>query len=448
MLKNYKTLIFIAFSLMLSIKLYSQPNIISVSPAKIVAGQNTTIIGSQLVNISQVKLNTRIVSINTILYNNNDTLVLQIPNNTVKGLYDLSFKSGTITGNNFPIEIIGPTIKSTNISMAEIDDRIIISTSNVDTVLSVQFGNTKADLLSIRYLNGPNQFSVKIPKVNSIGNYPIFIQTKYDNTEAFPFTISGLNLPSITNISPKTAAKGEKITITGKNFNSITGITFGNTLAKSGSFNILDSNTITILIPFLSLGENSIKVYSESGESELFPFQVKPETPQITSFFPQEAKIGNSVTILGTNLQNISAIVIGETTTMGLNFISNGSLSFIVPNKASSSKIKLVSPGGLTESSIALNIDTTTSVRSNIEYYETLSELIQIKLSDPNYIELYLKSEFNSIVIVDFTGRTIYSSTKVEAGTVKIPVVNDCSNLIIITERNQKYLKFKLGILR
>ncbi|MFN0048552.1 MAG: hypothetical protein ACKVOU_05480 [Cytophagales bacterium] len=422
----------------------SQPVISNVEPKVVSLSQVITVAGSQLSGVTQVKLNARSLSLASIIKESDNTVLLKIPANIQHGVYNLSFNTGTLLGNSFEITILGPAITAISPQNQEIDKRITIFTSNVDSIISLKFGNTMADLSSMVLINGKNEFSITVPFANIIGSYPVVINTEYDFTPAFPFSISGLNIPQIVDIQPIEATEGAIITITGTNIDSITGITFGNTLVSLSSISKINLQKYEVIVPFLGLGQNDVKVYTKRGESEAFGFQKQIAIPTFSTFFPTQAKIGEFITVIGTNLNASNAIVIGEITTTGINFLSVNSLRFVVPNDAVSNTISIISPNGNLQSSDTLQIDTVTSIRSNTIYFDESDTQIMILGASNDLLKLYLKNDYNVLIINDILGKQIYRLEHVLKGILEIPLSFSGGNYFIFAQNNVRVDRIKV----
>ncbi len=113
-------------------------------------------------------------------------------------------------------------------------------------------------------------------------------------------SLSGFSLrpvPIITSYSPKYGFTGSKITITGKNLDSITRVSFG--WQPASSFKIVSPTTIEAVLSS-NMSSGDVVVQSENGNSSLSGF-VFAAPPTITSLSQNTATTGTPITITGKN---------------------------------------------------------------------------------------------------------------------------------------------------
>ncbi|WP_316767698.1 FG-GAP-like repeat-containing protein [Pedobacter frigiditerrae] len=100
--------------------------------------------------------------------------------------------------------------------------------------------------------------------------------------------------PVLSYMSSTSGAQGKIITLTGFNFNSVTGVSFGG--VQASSFKIESSTVITAVV---GLGDSGpVTLTSDEGSFDYLQFKFTPP-PIITSFSPMVAEIGETVTIKG-----------------------------------------------------------------------------------------------------------------------------------------------------
>ena len=114
--------------------------------------------------------------------------------------------------------------------------------------------------------------------------------------------------PSITSISPTTAAPGQQVTITGTNFGSTSGyVVFG-----SIAYPWVSSWTNTQIVVTVPSNAQTGLVYVQNpggGQSNSVSLTVSAN-PNITSISPMTAVAGQQVTITGTNFGSTSGYVV------------------------------------------------------------------------------------------------------------------------------------------
>lgn len=133
--------------------------------------------------------------------------------------------------------------------------------------------------------------------------------------------------PSVTSFSPTTAGKGVTVTIKGNNFNSATGVSFGETPAAS--FTIVDNTTITAVTGNGSGGEVSVTNKYGSGKLPGFSFAAPPV---IKTFTPAAADSGITVTLTGINFIEVKSVSFGGTAASAFTVVSPTKIEAVVGN--------------------------------------------------------------------------------------------------------------------
>jgi alpha-tubulin suppressor-like RCC1 family protein len=140
------------------------------------------------------------------------------------------------------------------------------------------------------------------------------VLTDYDSqTTKSTYRYVYSSTPSMTNLSPNNgyANSGTVVTISGSNLSTNDTITFGgsNAVIKSVSS---DGSSMTVTAPLHVVGAVNVVALDQSGQGQTlangFTYQSAPFT-----FMPNSGYIsgGDTVTILGSNLKNISTVLFG-----------------------------------------------------------------------------------------------------------------------------------------
>lgn len=169
---------------------------------------------------------------------------------------------------------------------------------------------------------------------------------------------------TITSFTPASGDVGDTVTINGTNFDSFTEVLFGSIPSLNSSF--VSSTQLTAEVPTgLTPGDVKITIKTtEAGDPisnnsfKVLASNASTSIATISSFSPLEGKVKDLITVKGTNLNNITSILIGDNDTKAIAKTSNsGEVTFEVPSGAVSGKIKIVtSSNGTAESSIDFGI--------------------------------------------------------------------------------------------
>lgn len=151
--------------------------------------------------------------------------------------------------------------------------------------------------------------------------------------------------PTITSVSPSVGTAGTPVTITGTNLGNAQSVFFGAVQAQS--FRIDSPTQITAVVGQGATGLVNVSVGgSIASAPQIFTFIAQPSVLFVS---PQRGGIGTSVTIIGTNLNNVTSVSFGGTPASFT--INNSSQITAVLGNGASGAITLSTPVGSVSSS-------------------------------------------------------------------------------------------------
>ncbi|PTL79262.1 IPT/TIG domain-containing protein [Vitiosangium sp. GDMCC 1.1324] len=155
--------------------------------------------------------------------------------------------------------------------------------------------------------------------------------------------------PQLTGFSPQYGTVGTTVTLTGKNLDGATEVTFDGDDATS--FTVVDSTRITATVPpGATTGE--LRVYTPGGYSSLGVFTVlSSAVPTLTSFSPASAGEGARVTLTGTGFTGATAMSFNGIDVTSVYVQSDTSLYAYVPTGASTGRLRVYNSQGVGVSS-------------------------------------------------------------------------------------------------
>jgi hypothetical protein len=118
---------------------------------------------------------------------------------------------------------------------------------------------------------------------------------------------------------------------------------------------------------------NKLKLVTLYGEVEK-DFQVLQPAPSITSFAPNSGKKGDIVTIVGKDMDDVKAVLIGADSCKVVAGGTDTQVKIIVPNDASAGQITLITTGGKTISATSYGVSLiiySDSMNSDWDAYES-----------------------------------------------------------------------------
>ena len=156
-------------------------------------------------------------------------------------------------------------------------------------------------------------------------------------------TVSNFVLaPRINGFSPSSGAVGTLVTVSGFGLSRVTQVLFGGASATPVS---VTATQVTVKVPF-SAGTGFVTVSGSSGTDE--SLTLFHASPQLSTVNPNLVKVGETVTLSGTNLLGASAVLFGTNRLAAKVFtvVDNRRITALVPEGASSGWVWVVTPGG------------------------------------------------------------------------------------------------------
>lgn len=242
--------------------------------------------------------------------------------------------TGSLAGFTF---VLPPTITSFTPTSSGTGTAITIIGTNFTGATSVRFGGVPANSYTI---NSPTQITAVVSLSGASGN--ITVSTPGGTASLAGFTY--LPTPTITSFSPQSGEPGTTITILGTNFTGATAVNFGT--ATAASFTVVSPTQITAIVPGNAGG--TIAIATPGGTATRSGFNFIP-APTITGFIPSSAGPGQTVTISGTNLTNLTEVRFGGIKAKEFTVISAAKITAVVADEGASGSVEVVSPDGKDE---------------------------------------------------------------------------------------------------
>ena len=165
-------------------------------------------------------------------------------------------------------------------------------------------------------------------------------------------------VPMVSSISPATGPTGggTSVTLTGANFTGATAVRFGATAATS--FTVNSATSITVTAPAGPAGTVDVTVTSAAGTSATSAADqyTYVASPTVTGLLPSSGPLagGTTVTIMGANLTNVTAVHFGSAPATSLTVNSATSITAVAPASAAGTvDVTVTSPGGTSATSMA-----------------------------------------------------------------------------------------------
>ena len=220
-------------------------------------------------------------------------------------------------------------------SRARVGDTLTLSGRSFRAVSSVSFGSVVTTNLTVV---SNTVMTVVVPP-----GAPLAAPLTLESPGGRFISVSNFVLmPRITGFSPSNGAAGTLVTLSGSGLSSVTQVTFGGIPATPAS---VTATQVTVKVPF-GAGTGPVKVSGSFGSDESLSLYYAP--PQLTAITPALVKVGDLLTVSGTNLLGASAVLFGTNRLPAKVFtvVDNRRITAQVPEGASSGWVWVVTPGG------------------------------------------------------------------------------------------------------
>jgi DNA-binding beta-propeller fold protein YncE len=168
-------------------------------------------------------------------------------------------------------------------------------------------------------------------------------------TSSTPFTF--VPAPVVSGFLPTSGGTGTPVTLTGVNFTGATAVAFAGTAA---AFSVASATSITTAVP-AGAATGTISVTTPGGTGASASSFTFVPAPTVSGFLPASGKIGDSVTLTGTNLTGATAVALNGTAA-AFSVASATTLTATVPAGATTGVFSVTTPGGTGASAAAFTV--------------------------------------------------------------------------------------------
>lgn len=394
-----------------------QPIITGFSPSTGAAGDTVRVRGQYLQTVSAFSIvGDPNITVNATFTTSGDTLVTAVlgaGQSFSLGTINLRTLGGTARATGFSF-IAAPVITSFSPTIAGLGDAVVINGAGFDNVQSVSFGNPPTLVPAASYVvNSPSRITASLG-AGATGS--VVVVTRGGNASRPGFMYAPV--PVITRFVPDSARAGETVRITGSGFiaqAAVSTVSFGG--VRAASFTVVSDSVITA-IPAQIGATGSISLTTPGGTAQRSGFVFLAPLPTITSFSPQQASVGDIVTINGTNLNGATSVSFGGRSAASFLVSSPTQIVARVSN-GTSGTVAVQTPGGRATAPNFIFIPAPPVVTSFSPDSAGASQTITLRGSD-----------FSGVTAVRFTtsgGTTAaaqsFSITNDSTMTVRVPVL-------------------------
>lgn len=249
------------------------------------------------------------------------------------GSVSVSTPGGTANLAGFTFIPPVPTITSFTPAFAAIGTVVTITGTGFSGATAVNFGGVAASSYTV-------VSATQINAVVSAGGASGVVSVTTPGGTAVLSGFSFVAPPTITSFSPTSAPAGAMVTIVGTNLTGATAASFGGLVPSS--FVVVSPTQINAVVGAGASG--NVSVSTTGGTATLAGFTFIP-APAISNFVPPSAGPGLTVSILGANFNNVSAVRFGGVPASSFTVISPSQIIATVSTGATGS-ISVTSTGG------------------------------------------------------------------------------------------------------
>ena len=317
----------------------SETVLLSFGPTGAKHGDTLRFIGNNLNTVTDIQLTGASVAKTAFIKQTDELILIVVPKETVKGFIMLKTPQGDIQSKtmlNLEVSVMVSSIPKE----ARPGSTITITGNYLNWVNSVTFGNDKvADSTSI-VSKTLTQLVVKVPMNAQTGKLILsYGGTEWGNIE----TDSTLKipLPSIISMSPNPLKHADNLTITGQDLDLTWGVQFN---GVSQPDTVLVSKSPTSIVVKVPAGakQGKVTLLAASKVKVNSADELLLLLPAVTDMSPSPVDSVSDVTITGTNLNLVSAILFNGVVTPVTSFISQSATTIVVKLPSGAKKGKVV----------------------------------------------------------------------------------------------------------
>lgn len=224
---------------------------------------------------------------------------------------------------------------------------VTVTGSRFTNAATVSFNGTTAATTFV----SSTKVTAVVPDGATSGPITVTTAGGTSNPSAASFTV--LPAPTVDSFDPTAQKIGGRVTITGTGFVGVTKVMFGD--VKSPSFTLLSSTSVKATVPTGATdGPITVYIHGASGSSADDFHVVLP--PKITSFTPAYSAAGNTVTISGKHLDDVTSVLFGTIPAADFAHPDDSTLTATVPDGAVTAKIVVSDVAGTSTSLTPLTI--------------------------------------------------------------------------------------------
>lgn len=317
----------------------SQTVLLSFGPTGARHGDTLRFIGNNLNNVTDIELTGASVPKSAFIKQTNELILILVPKETTRGFITLKTTQGNIQSKTIlNLEVMA--VVTAMPKQARPGENITITGNYLNWVNAVTFGNGKvADSTSI-VSKTLTQLVVKVPINAQTGKLILtYGGTEWGNVET-DSTLT-VTLPSITSLTPNPLKHADNLTITGQNLDLTWGVLFNGVSQADTVMVSKTANSLVVKVP-AGAKQGKITLLAASKVKVESSVDLVLTLPAVTDLLPTPVAALGELTVKGTNLNLVSAIVFNGVATPVTSFISQSATAIVVTLPAGAKKGKVI----------------------------------------------------------------------------------------------------------
>jgi hypothetical protein len=322
-----------------------------------------------------------------------------------------------------------PTVTQISPTTLKAGKTITITGTSLDQITSIKLEGITVDASSFLSQNATT-ITFALPDKATDGEVTLVTKSGVDISAGSITTI----VPTELLAAPNPVKNGADVTITGKDLDLVTGISFPN---ADGTIKTASETKIVAAVPEVAQNGN-ITLKLANGKTVIVAYKLV--APTVTGFTPSTITAGNKLLIRGTDLDLVKSIEFpGEKGITVSDFIAQSatSIGVTVPEASQGSGIILNLKNGETVSISGLTINASSNPSITADVKGTIGEYVTVEGKNFNNVESVYIGETK---VTKFTSRTNTSMTFQIPSTVAAGTYD----LIMYGYDNAKYTVGKL----
>ena len=298
-----------------------QPEIESLAPLKIKAGDKLTVTGSDVDLIESITFadGSKVSDIEVV---SQTSIRVEVPATATDGAVTATSYAGIECTSEQELTMVVPTVAKVAADRFKAGETVTVSGTDLDLVTALAFSSVAAEF---EYDAAKKSLAAVIPATAADGAMTLTLANGQTvETEALTFVKA-----EIGQVTPTDLMAGSPVTITGTDLDLVTGVKIN---GVDHEFSAMETSVIVTTSNTSQSGKivisqaNGVKI--EAAEELHFSY----DSFVVVTSAPQSAAIGDEITINGSNFNMIEAIYFGEAKVTSYTKREDSEMSFMIPS--------------------------------------------------------------------------------------------------------------------